>query len=207
MSIPLLCSGCYAPLYGSIFVSPCQNRECPFFVKLPEIDTIMQDLDVRTLLDPALFPDNENAFDVASPQSLPSASGTASTFLSTPVLKYETLQSPASSSASEFDQTSAPFVSYGQLPFVKLQGSSLHIKRPANSFMLYRSDMMKAMKATNPKAKATGEWTRMVGKLWSQEKASVKQLYAKQARDLADIHTKNFPDYKFTPRRKPGSRH
>lgn len=67
--------------------------------------------------------------------------------------------------------------------------------------MLYRSDKIKALKATNPRAKATSEFTQTIAKLWKQESAPVKEQYAQRAHDLAGLHAKNFPDYKFAPRR------
>lgn len=165
----------------------------------------MKDIDIGMLLDPALFsgsaylsPPDCMYPEVVIPRSPHLASDSAS--ISGSVIESETSQSVAW--PLEIEPAPLPSaVSHEQLPFVKLRGSSIHIKRPANSFMLYRSDKIKSWKATNPRAKTTGVFTSMIGQLWKQEKASVKDQYAQRARDLADIHTKTFPDYKFAPRR------
>ncbi|KAJ4423877.1 hypothetical protein N0V82_001461 [Gnomoniopsis sp. IMI 355080] len=165
--------------------------------------------DIDMLLDPALFQVNANPsppacacpdFDVPQyphPHSL-NISASAS------VLESETSQSVASTMNTEPILSLPSTVPREQLQFVKVQyGSDIQIKRPANSFMLYRSDQIQAMKAANPRAKVTREFTQTISKQWNQEKASVKQQYAQRARDLADLHTKNFPDYKYSPRRNP----
>lgn len=212
---------------GPILLSPCQNVDCLFFVRLPEIETILKDENIGMLSDTTLspvyqqsspsscpYPDNwtpESLYQalnppestcpsINSPQSPPPSDSITASLSSLLIKQDETPRSVApTTSLVSTPQTSS--VSHEQLAFVKMQGSHIHIKRPANSFMLYRSDKIKALKATNPRAKATGEFTQMLAKLWKQESASVKEQYAQRARDLAGLHAKNFPDYKYAPRR------
>lgn len=222
---------------GPILVSPCQNVECPFFVRLPQIETMLGDMDISMLIDPALFPGNQQPSPSTCPYtalnfaqspspvlSCPQSSLPNVEFCRSPLSSVESPQSPPPrdsitvalcSPIMELDETYQPLtsttsiapirqpssVSHEQLAFVKVQGSSIHIKRPANSFMLYRSDKIKALKAANPRAKATSEFTQTLAKSWKQESTSVKEKYAQRARDLAGLHAKNFPDYKYAPRR------
>lgn len=231
MSITLLCSGCFAPLMGvnsgPILVSPCQNVECPFYVRLPQIETMLGDMDISMLIDPALFPENQQPPpstcpypELKSPQSpspflncpqspLPSAkspqspptSDSITVALGSPLMELDETSRPVTSTTSIAPTPQPSSVSHEQLSFVKMQGSSIHIKRPANSFMLYRSDKIKALKAANPRAKATSEFTQTLAKSWKQESTSVKEKYAQRASDLAGLHARNFPDYKYAPRR------
>lgn len=197
------------PLSGTgpspILVSPCQNVECPFFIRLPVVDTTMEDIDM--LLDPNLFLDGANPSppecaypDVDTPHFPHPDSNSAAVSASVP--ESEASQSVASTMNTE--PASLPStVPREQLQFVKVQyGTNVQIKRPANSFMIYRSDKIKSMKAADPRAKVSREFSQMIGKQWKQEKASVKEQYAQRARDLAGLHVKNFPDYKYSPRRK-----
>ncbi|KAJ4393735.1 hypothetical protein N0V93_002950 [Gnomoniopsis smithogilvyi] len=217
MSIKLLCSGCYAPLLAAgtspILVSPCLNGDCPFFVRLPEIETMMEDTSMDLSLDSALFPDSQNlplpdcaypGFQTPQPPqpTLTSASHIAPASASASVSASESEISELLALTQDNESMSLPSaVSHEQHPFVKLHGSSIHIKRPANSFMLYRSDKLKYWWDANPRARSTGEFVRTIGQLWKQEQDSVKKQYAQRARDLADLHSKTFPDYKYAPRR------
>lgn len=262
----LVCSGCFAPLLGSdstaILVSPCQNHLCPFFVKLPEFEQSITDIDTDRLIDPALLPDNErNSFsdsvypDMDFSQTSSCATNTASMSSSFPVPGFDFSQAFASAEntasisspppAPEFDfsqlfasatniaSTSSPapipeyvspqlltldtniapmcqvsghasHVSSEQRPFAKRNVSrGVHIKRPANCFMLYRSDRLKMIRHAHLKpSNAMGQCSQMIAQLWKDESASVRQQYVKRARALANLHAKTFPNYKYSPRKK-----
>lgn len=95
-------------------------------------------------------------------------------------------------------------VSSEQRPFAKRNVSrGVHIKRPANCFMLYRSDRLKMIRHAHLKpSNAMGQCSQMIAQLWKDESASVRQQYVKRARDLANLHAKTFPNYKYSPRKK-----
>lgn len=184
-------------------------------------------MDISMLIDPALFPGNQQPSPSTCPytelnfaqspspvlscpqSSLPNVKCSESpppcdsitVALYSPIMELDETSRPVTSTTSTAPTRQPSSVSHEQLAFVKVQGSSIHIKRPANSFMLYRSDKIKALKAANPRAKATSEFTQTLAKSWKQESTSVKEKYAQRARDLAGLHAKNFPDYKYAPRR------
>lgn len=72
-----------------------------------------------------------------------------------------------------------------------------HIPRPPNPFILYRSDMMKTIKATEPSAR---EVSRLAGQKWKAEPREVKEEYKLKALLLLAEHRRKYPDYRYQPR-------
>lgn len=79
------------------------------------------------------------------------------------------------------------------------------IKRPMNSFMLYRaaySDRIKALLHQNNHQ----EVSRASGKSWRQESPAIKQKYEELANIEKNNHNLAHPEYKFAPRKECDSR-
>ncbi|OLL25561.1 Transcription factor ste11 [Neolecta irregularis DAH-3] len=70
------------------------------------------------------------------------------------------------------------------------------VKRPLNSFMLYRRDKQSEIPTTNHQS-----ISRIIGALWRNESADTKAYYADLAAKERDKHLKDFPNYKFSPKK------
>lgn len=188
----------------SMFIDPAvfleNQRPPPSTCPYPELDSHQSPPPFLNCPPYPLPPVKSPRPSVKSPQS-PKASDSITVALGPPLMELDETSIPIISSTSIVPILNPSSVSHEQLAFVKLRGSSIHIKRPANSFMLYRSDKIKALKAANPRAKATSDFTQTLAKSWKQESTPVKEKYAQRARDLAGLHAKTFPYYKYAPRR------
>lgn len=76
-------------------------------------------------------------------------------------------------------------------------GSSSGIKRPLNSFMLYRRDKQSSIPTNNHQS-----ISRIIGEMWKRETIEEKERYAEMAQRERERHAKEYPDYKFLPRKK-----
>jgi hypothetical protein len=80
-----------------------------------------------------------------------------------------------------------------------------HVKRPLNSFMLYRkSQTQSAMAyATSSKFKLNHQnISQIVGLMWQTESNSLKSEFARFAGQEKELHRALYPDYKFCPQKK-----
>ncbi|KAG4302919.1 hypothetical protein PCK1_000862 [Pneumocystis canis] len=75
--------------------------------------------------------------------------------------------------------------------------SGLGIKRPLNSFMLYRRDKQSSIPTNNHQS-----ISRIIGEMWKRETIEEKERYAEMALRERERHAKEYPDYKFLPRKK-----
>nr|Q870J1.1 RecName: Full=HMG-box protein STE11 [Pneumocystis carinii]AAP13349.1 HMG-box protein STE11 [Pneumocystis carinii] len=75
--------------------------------------------------------------------------------------------------------------------------SSSGIKRPLNSFMLYRRDKQSSIPTNNHQS-----ISRIIGEMWKRETIEEKERYAEMAQRERERHAKEYPDYKFLPRKK-----
>ncbi|RNJ60907.1 hypothetical protein D7B24_004995 [Verticillium nonalfalfae] len=78
------------------------------------------------------------------------------------------------------------------------------ISRPPNSYILYRKDHHKLIKAANP-AYTNNQISKVLGQAWKQEKADVRARYQTMAEELKQNLLRAHPDYRYAPRR-PGER-
>lgn len=74
------------------------------------------------------------------------------------------------------------------------------VKRPSNSFILYRNAFLSAVRAFH--GCPTTEASRIVAKSWSMERGSVRQAFQKIANMDKSLHEQAFPKYKFSPVRR-----
>lgn len=77
------------------------------------------------------------------------------------------------------------------------------IKRPMNSFMLYRSaytDLAKAWLCQN----SNQDVSKVMGKSWSKESPFIRQKYESLANIERENHVRAHPNYKFAPRKDKG---
>lgn len=71
------------------------------------------------------------------------------------------------------------------------------IKRPLNSFMLYRRDKQSSIPTNNHQS-----ISRIIGEMWKRETIEEKERYTEMAQRERERHAKEYPDYKFLPRKK-----
>ena len=82
---------------------------------------------------------------------------------------------------------------------IKLQNKK--IPRPPNAFILYRSDKQAIIKEENPKID-NKDISRIIGEMWNDESASVRQSYYWKAKLKKSEHERMYPDYSYHPKRK-----
>lgn len=73
----------------------------------------------------------------------------------------------------------------------------IHVKRPANSWLLYRAETAKRLSKMH-----FAQASKVLADMWRREPQSVKDHFAQRAAQLKEEHKGTFPDYKYTPRRK-----
>ncbi|KAJ8091393.1 hypothetical protein AAF712_009844 [Marasmius tenuissimus] len=79
-----------------------------------------------------------------------------------------------------------------------------HIRRPPNSFMVFRSDFWDRQKH-NPTERDHREISKMAGSSWRSLPAHMKEHWRHRAAAIKAEHSRKYPDYKYSPnpRRKP----
>jgi hypothetical protein len=70
------------------------------------------------------------------------------------------------------------------------------IKRPMNSFMLYKRDKQDEIIRNNPKINYR-EVSKLAGEAWKREDPDIKAIYALKARNEQEDHRLKYPDYKY----------
>ena len=76
--------------------------------------------------------------------------------------------------------------------------SSTPVKRPLNSFMLYRRDRQAEVTSTQDNQSIS----KIIGTLWRNETYAVKAYYNSMADREKDLHKLQHPEYKFSPQRR-----
>ncbi|WBW72355.1 DNA-binding transcription factor Ste11 [Schizosaccharomyces osmophilus] len=71
------------------------------------------------------------------------------------------------------------------------------VKRPLNSFMLYRRDRQLEIPTSNHQS-----ISRIIGELWRNESAQVKRYYAELSAMERQKHMLQNPEYKYTPKKR-----
>ncbi|KIP07702.1 hypothetical protein PHLGIDRAFT_46949, partial [Phlebiopsis gigantea 11061_1 CR5-6] len=75
------------------------------------------------------------------------------------------------------------------------------IPRPPNSFMLFRSHLLKHI-IPKDMGKKQQKASRTAGKFWNDPRLpyQVKKAWEERAKVVRDWHKAKYPDYKFSPR-------
>ncbi|KAJ2903362.1 hypothetical protein MKZ38_010027 [Zalerion maritima] len=75
-----------------------------------------------------------------------------------------------------------------------------HIPRPRNKWILYRMHKSQELRKTNPDLK-TGDISRLVSQLWSNESSDVQMFWAEKAKEEELEHKRKYPNYRYRARR------
>ncbi|CUS14498.1 unnamed protein product [Tuber aestivum] len=77
------------------------------------------------------------------------------------------------------------------------------IKRPANAFILFRTERMGSIKSQYPGIGNNDIFSiaKILGRMWRDSPDEAKEVYKAKARQLAISHKLIYPNYKYTPRR------
>ena len=80
-----------------------------------------------------------------------------------------------------------------------------HVKRPMNAFMVWSQLERRKIVALNPD-KHNAEISKELGRRWKILTEHDRQPYIEEAERLRQLHLKEYPDYKYKPRKKINSR-
>ncbi|KAI8990268.1 high mobility group box domain-containing protein, partial [Pilobolus umbonatus] len=76
-----------------------------------------------------------------------------------------------------------------------------HIPRPMNSFLSYRTEKQSVIRKYCPTANHR-DISKIVAKWWRALTETEKEAFREIAQDAKSEHTKKYPGYKFTPKKR-----
>ena len=79
------------------------------------------------------------------------------------------------------------------------------VKRPMNSFLLWAKTMRKKYASENPNLH-NAEVSKLLGKIWNSMTSTEKRPFVEQAEKLRVLHMRNYPNYRYAPRKKKEKR-
>ncbi|KAJ4487559.1 hypothetical protein J3R30DRAFT_3696281 [Lentinula aciculospora] len=82
----------------------------------------------------------------------------------------------------------------------------LHVPRPPNAFMLFRSNMLKTKAIPQTAEKRQQQLSKVAGECWNLLSPAEKQVWHDEAAKQLREHQVKYPDYKFTPASRGSSR-
>lgn len=74
-----------------------------------------------------------------------------------------------------------------------------HVKRPANAWILYRSDKVRELAATAGAGAYQPDLSKHIGLLWRGESNAVRWKYERRAKEEKERHAIAHPGYKYKP--------
>ena len=77
-----------------------------------------------------------------------------------------------------------------------------HIKRPMNAYMVWSRKERRRIAEECPRM-LNSEISKRLGMEWNALTPDQKQPYVEEAKKLRELHKKEFPEYKYQPKRKP----
>ncbi|CAK1545035.1 unnamed protein product [Leptosia nina] len=76
-----------------------------------------------------------------------------------------------------------------------------HVKRPMNAFMVFAQAMRKRLSEQRPSLH-NAELSKSLGSMWKSLSEVEKMPFIKEAEKLRNKHKKDYPEYKYQPRRR-----
>lgn len=80
--------------------------------------------------------------------------------------------------------------------------TSERIKRPPNSFILYRSYKSQLLKLRRPPKMPQADLSKVISEMWQNEPPEVREEFDRRAKEAKAHHSAMYPDYRYRPQRK-----